>query len=405
MLRHHPSVASCSATTPYGAHGETSEAPSRKRNPATLATSLDPRNNSLNALRLAFAGLVIVSHAWPIGGFGSDPELGKVGLGTWAVAGFFAISGYLIASSRLRSGFGPFLWRRCLRIFPGLWVCLLVIAFVFAPLAAAVENGPDHLFSGGLIKFVGSNALLNHVEGLGGTLSNVPYAGSWDGSLWTLFYEFVCYLILGTVFALPLVRRRPERLLWALFGASLAITFAVYELHRGVPFRLSWLAYLGTYFWAGALLFVYAQRVRMNLVVPVAAFVALAVACWAAHVEVLSAIPLAYLVLWLGAVLPLTRIGRKNDISYGVYIYAFPVQQLLVLAGANALGLTAFIMLAILGTLPLAVASWFLIERPAIGLKRDSPVSFVRTKFGPKPELRLDPAELPASPSLEPLTE
>ena len=398
-MRDHPSVSSGTTTSPYGARGDTSERPSRERSARTLATSLDPRNNSLNALRLALAGLVIVSHAWPIGGFGSDPELGKVGLGTWAVAGFFAISGYLIASSRLRSGFGPFLWRRCLRIFPGLWACLLVIAFVFAPIAAAVENGPDHLLSGGLLKFVGSNGLLNHVEGLGGTLSNVPYAGSWDGSLWTLFYEFACYLILGTVFALPVVRRRPERCLWVLFAGSLAITFAVYELHRGVPFRLAWLAYLGTYFWAGALLFVYAQRVRMNAVVPVAAVLTLAVACWSAHVEVLSAIPLAYLVLWLGAVLPLTRIGRKNDISYGVYIYAFPVQQLLVLAGANALGLTAYIVLAIVATVPLAVASWFLIERPAIGLKRYSPASFLPTRFRPEPELRLEPAELPASPS------
>jgi peptidoglycan/LPS O-acetylase OafA/YrhL len=386
LLRDHPSMTSAPATTS-----------SREGNHATLATALDPRNNSLNALRLAFAGLVIVSHAWPIGGFGPDPELGKVGLGTWAVAGFFAISGYLIAASRLRSGLGPFLWRRCLRILPGLWACLLVIAFVFAPIAAAVEHGPDHILSSGLLTFVGSNGLLNHVEGIGGTLSNVPYAGSWDGSLWTLFYEFACYLILGAVFALPVVRRRPERCLWALFGISLAITFAVYELHRSVPFRVSWLAYLGTYFWAGALLFVYAQRVRVNLVVPFAAFATLAVACVTGHVEILSAIPLAFLVLWLGAVLPLQRIGRKNDVSYGVYIYAFPVQQLLVLAGANALGLTAYILLAIVGTIPLAVASWFVIERPAIGLKRYSPTAFLPARLKPKPELRLEPAEVPAT--------
>jgi peptidoglycan/LPS O-acetylase OafA/YrhL len=160
---------------------------------------------------------------------------------------------------------------------------------------------------------------------------------------------------------------------------------------------VSWLAYLGTYFWAGALLFVYAQRVRVNLAVPLAAFATLAVACLTGHVEVLSAIPLAFLVLWLGAVLPLQRIGRKNDVSYGVYIYAFPVQQLLVLAGANALGLTAYILLAILGTIPLAVASWFVIERPAIGLKRYSPTALLPARLKPKPELRLEPAEVPAT--------
>ena len=335
-----------------------------------MGAALDPRNNSLNALRLVLAGLVIVSHAWPLGGFGPDPEIGKVGLGGWAVAGFFAISGYLIASSRLRSGILPYLWRRSLRILPGLWVCLLVVGLLFAPIAALVKPGPDHVFSGELVKFIGSNGVLNHVEGIGGTLSNVPYTGAWDGSLWTLFYEFACYLILGVVFALPFVRKRPERWLWLLFAGSLLITFAAFELNWSMPQRLMWLAYLGTYFWAGALLFVYAARVRIDGVYALAALAALAVACWTAHVEVLSAIPLAFLALWLGVVLPLQRVGRRNDISYGVYIYAFPVQQLLVLAGANHLGVTPYILLAIACTLPLAAASWFVVERPAMGLKR-----------------------------------
>ena len=88
----------------------------------TLATAFDPRHNSLNALRLALATLVIVSHAWPIGGFGNDPHIGDLSFGGWAVAGFFAISGFLITSSRLRSSFSAYLWRRMLRIFPGLWV-------------------------------------------------------------------------------------------------------------------------------------------------------------------------------------------------------------------------------------------------------------------------------------------
>jgi peptidoglycan/LPS O-acetylase OafA/YrhL len=255
---------------------------------------------------------------------------------------------------------------------------------VFAPIAAVLERGPDHVFSIGLIKFVGSNGILNHVEGIGGTLSNVPFTGSWNGSLWTLFYEFACYLILGAAFALPFVRRRPALYLWALFASSLTITFAVVELHWTLPYRLAWLAYLGTYFWAGALLFVHEQHVRMHAVFAVAALSILAMASWTAHVEVLSAIPLAFLVLWLGALLPLRRVGRKNDISYGVYIYAFPVQQLLVLAGANALGVAAYTLLAIVGTVPLAIASWFLIERPAIGLKRSSPLSSLRTRVRPE---------------------
>ena len=341
----------------------------RPGRPGSLAAAFDPRNNSLNALRLVLATLVIVSHSWPIAGVGPDPTLGGVGLGGWAVAGFFAISGFLITSSRLRTPFLPFLWRRFLRIFPGLWVCLAVIAFVFAPIAALVEDGPDAVGPRSLAKFLLGNGVLQTVEPIGTTLSNVPYSGTWDGSLWTLFYEASCYLILGSLLAVPLIRRRPGPWLWILFAASLAVTFAVYELHWPVPYRLAWLSYLGTYFWAGALLFVHAASIRAS-VAAVAGLAALTVAAWTSHTEVVAALPLACLALWLGVTLPLQRVGRRNDISYGVYIYAFPIQQLLVLAGAHHLGITAYVTLAICTTIPFAVASWFLIERHAISLKR-----------------------------------
>src|SRR3954468_7575058 len=70
------------------------------------------RRNSLNALRLALAVLVIVSHAWPLGRFGNDPRLGALTLGEVAVAGFFAISGWLITQSRLSGGLAGYAWRR-----------------------------------------------------------------------------------------------------------------------------------------------------------------------------------------------------------------------------------------------------------------------------------------------------
>ena len=107
--------------------------------PPSLGAAFDPRNNSLNALRLVFASMVIVSHAWPLGGFGRDPQIGGIAVGRWAVAGFFVISGYLIASSRGRTPFLTFLWRRFLRIFPGLWVCLLVTVLVFVRRGRASE--------------------------------------------------------------------------------------------------------------------------------------------------------------------------------------------------------------------------------------------------------------------------
>jgi peptidoglycan/LPS O-acetylase OafA/YrhL len=94
--------------------------------PGTIAARLDLRSNSLNLVRLVLATAVIVSHAWPIGGFGDDPAIGDVNLGHLAVGGFFAISGYLIAQSRLVNRPARYAAKRAMRILPGFWVCLLV---------------------------------------------------------------------------------------------------------------------------------------------------------------------------------------------------------------------------------------------------------------------------------------
>ena len=65
----------------------------------------------------------------------------------------------------------------------------------------------------------------------------------------------------------------------------------------------------------------------------------------------------------------LRKIGSRNDLSYGVYIYGFPVQQLLFLTGASSLGPLAFAGVACVTVLPFAAMSWLLVERPAMRMK------------------------------------
>jgi peptidoglycan/LPS O-acetylase OafA/YrhL len=86
----------------------------------TLQGRLDTRDKALNFVRLILAGLVVVSHTWPSGGFGPDPHFGDLNLGSWAVAGFFAISGYLVTGSRMSPPVGQFALRRMLRNSPKL---------------------------------------------------------------------------------------------------------------------------------------------------------------------------------------------------------------------------------------------------------------------------------------------
>jgi peptidoglycan/LPS O-acetylase OafA/YrhL len=334
----------------------------------TLATAFDPRHNSLNALRLVFALAVIVSHAWPLGGFGLDPFVGDLTIGDWAVAGFFAISGFLITGSRMRSSFLPYLQRRFLRIFPGLWACLIVIALVFVPIAALKQREVPSL--AGLATFLGATAALSprHL-GWDGALPTLPEPDVWDGSLWTLFHEFACYLLVGFALTLAVVRRHRELLVLA-FLAFVVVHAVDVELRPGdfsMPAQFVWLA---MYFLAGAVLYAYREEIPVSWwAAGVCAGVVVVAGVLDRATEV-AALPFAYLTLWLGIVLPLQRVGRRNDLSYGVYIYAFPVQQSLVLFGAAGLGVWAYTGLAVLLTLPLAAASWLVVEHPAMQLRK-----------------------------------
>jgi peptidoglycan/LPS O-acetylase OafA/YrhL len=85
--------------------------------------------------------------------------------------------------------------------------------------------------------------------------------------------------------------------------------------------------------------------------------------------RVIGAIPLAYAVIVSGALVRHRRLNLRNDLSYGMYIYAFPMQQMLVVVRLGTLNLFLFFAIATVATLPLAALSWFLVERYAISLK------------------------------------
>src|SRR6478752_3259915 len=182
---------------------------------------LDVRNNSLNLIRLGLALLVLVAHGYYLSGVGTGPSFQGENLGGWAVLGFFTISGYLITASRFANPLGRYLVLRVARIYPAFVVCLVVTAGVFAPVAWAAE-GRD--WSGFFATpttppaYVLENlALRINAYDVAGTPSAVPYPGAWNGSLWTLYFEFLCYLLI-----VLLARLLPAFLggavVWALLG-------------------------------------------------------------------------------------------------------------------------------------------------------------------------------------------
>ncbi|MBB3753008.1 peptidoglycan/LPS O-acetylase OafA/YrhL [Mycolicibacterium sp. BK634] len=358
-----------------------------RRIKGTLEEVFDPQNNALNAWRLAMATGVILWHSWLITGRTISFEPAHQLLRDVWVDGFFAISGFLITWSwtrrpRLRDYFVA----RGLRILPGFWVCLVVIAFVIAPISVAIQGGSPGglLLSSGPISYVLNNfGLLMRQSDIAGTPLGVPLPGEWDSSLWTLYWEALCYIAIAVLGITGLLRRRwvvPSLLALAvLWSTQLPSMSAIVEappdkrppldaatqmlIAEGAAARFA------VMFLAGALLF------QVRHVIPARwSLVALSVAIVLAasllpNYRWIGAFPLAYALVVSGALIHDPRLRLRTDLSYGVYIYAFPIQQILVICGLAFLAPPVFALIAAVITLPLAALSWFLVEKPAMSLK------------------------------------
>lgn len=332
-----------------------------------LVDEFTSRDNSLNALRLILALLVIVSHAPLLVGAGNPYQWADLEIGGWAVAGFFGVSGWLITSSRLNLYFAPFMWRRCLRILPGFWLMLLVTAIVFAPLAAWRAGDPV-VWSSAVSYALNNFSLWIFQPEIGGTLLSNP-TSVWNLSLWTLFWEMFCYIGVGVLFGLRAARRDP-RLLGAVFVIVTCANVLIRTLDvGGLSPALEAGLRLGSFFLAGAALRVYAHKIPVSLPLATASIAAVALLYAFDMVGALGGLPLAYLALFAGITLPLSRVGSRNDISYGIYIYAFPVGQLIVLSGGESMSVFWFTVLNMALVVPLAWGSWMLVERVAIRFK------------------------------------
>jgi peptidoglycan/LPS O-acetylase OafA/YrhL len=337
----------------------------------SLGRVFDPRCNALNAWRLVLASGVILQHSWPLTGRTLDTPFDQLLTQRW-VDGFFVISGFLITSSWMRNPrLSEYLAARFLRIFPGLWVCLVVVAFVIAPIGVAIQGGPvlDLLGSPGPFLYVLNNAMLNvFYVGINGTPKGVPWPGVWDGSLWTLIFELMCYAAVAALGVTGLLRRRwtiPIIFGLSVIGAAL-VGNPVQELQT-IPQMVTRFAVC---FSAGALVYQFRENLPARWSFVALSAVLVLASAILPNFRVYAALPLAYAVVVSGALLKSDRLNLRNDVSYGVYIYAWPVQQLLATAGLGALNPFAFFAVATSATVPLAVASWLLVEKRALSLKK-----------------------------------
>lgn len=344
--------------------------------PTQQAPSLSGHANNFDVLRFLFASLVVFSHSYPLG---EGHELreplrkltGQTTLGGLSVYCFFIISGFLIAASwERRKTVGQFLKKRVLRIYPGFIIANAVGVFLVAPMAADSAIG-NALVS--LQQFAWDCMRLQGTQ-LSDTLFSQNHLHAVNGSIWSIAYEFWCYIGVIILGLMPLFHRRSFVL--GLFVASLAVAFIFPTYHLewfgggilgrifGYPFF--WAMLLPNYL-AGVVAWRYRDKLVVSDRVAMMSAIALAVSIPVANSwSVMFPVCGAYLVLW-AAFHPLFRLhgfSKYGDFSYGMYLYAFPIQQLLVMHNSGSMNPYALFALAWPLSILAGMLSWYVVERP-----------------------------------------
>jgi peptidoglycan/LPS O-acetylase OafA/YrhL len=334
------------------------------------------RNNNFGALRLLFAILVILSHSFELVDGNRSRELltrifGTISFGQLGVDGFFLISGYLITKSFQETrSVGQYVLKRVLRIYPGYVVAYLFSILIVAPIAGAQF---EELLSPKLwlaIPLLREPIMLGVFTGMPEPFLNAP--------MWTIAYEFLCYLLVIAVGLSGLLSKRITLVIVTavvLFVSSLnphawSPWFPeVLKLVVGNPDTTMWFAGV---FGCGALHYLYQERIRYDWSLAILTAAALATLMFFPRVaESAIAILGGYILFWAAFNIRsprLATVGRNVDLSYGMYLYAWPIQNLLIWFYQGISPWLVFIIATMIASI-FAFVSWRFIEKPCLDFK------------------------------------
>jgi len=333
------------------------------------------RPNNFDLLRFAAATLVLVDHSNALTGrLGGPGPFGYETPAGFAVAVFFIISGFLVAGSWERA---PRLWafmlKRALRIVPAYAVVVVCAALVLGPLATDLTLR-DYFHNRATWAYFLNLTIVELHYSLPGVFVGNPYPLAVNGSIWTLPIEVVMYIALAALGFVGAFSRAVVTALvallavgWLGWGADATAAPPLYFESLPTGHTL----HLALWFFTGSALWLWREHIDYRADVAVALLVFLWWTEWTRTGALVAHVALPYVVIWI-ATLPvewMNRFGRGGDFSYGMYLYAFPVQQTLVAGGGAAWPYPVYLAAAFLLCLACAVASWHGIEHPALRLK------------------------------------
>lgn len=332
-------------------------------------------NNNFGFLRLLFATLVIVSHSSEILYQNRSRELlttifGTISFGELAVDGFFLISGYLILKSYLNSStIKSYFSKRIIRIYPGFIVASLFCIFVLIPMSGEIQliiNTSFREWQSTVIRlFILETPQVN----------NTQYP-TLNGSLWTIWVEFICYLCIPLVYANKFNKQK--------IYSFLAVMMMIIFLFTQISGKNLWLPYvrldfhhtsrLMFAFLVGGLFYLLQDKIVWNKYLTIACTFFLIIGLNLKNYAEIALIVFGGYLLFNFALNFkhnfLNSIGSKVDISYGVYLYAWPV-QIYVIKFYPQVNLYFLMLITIVLASSLGYLSWIFVEQPFMLLKRN----------------------------------
>jgi len=343
--------------------------------------ALKDRENNFTIMRLLAAYAVLFGHSYPLSlGPGIEDPISRFFIHHWgeslpslAVDLFFVTSGFLVGASYIqRQNLIVFFEARALRIIPALFIAVLFCIFIVGPFATTLPLS-EYFSSTSTWSYLKHNStLITGIQfDLPGVFVTNPYQTSVNGSLWTLPIEVSMYFWVAILGYLSILKNIQS---FNLFFVLICLIYAqstdnsFFIAHEIRHVHLAFLFMLGTFFYINS------KEIPLSFALLAAIAILTYMTSTSEFSLYIKSIFFAYLVLTLALhpKLQLRSIDHWGDISYGLYIYAFPIQQTIAFLNPKVQPLSMF-ALSTGVTIVLAILSWHLIEKPALKMKGKIP--------------------------------
>ena len=347
----------------------------------TVASALSARNNNFDALRLLAALVVLWSHSYPLTAHSKDEIFSKILFGyddggSIAVTIFFVISGFLITKSASERDTSDYLIARALRILPGLALVVVATTLVIGPLLTNLSL-VGYLRDHSTVSYLRNIRVFGVQYDLPSATAGLIYPGAINGSLWTLSLECGFYVIIAALFNFGLFTERNASIVVVAvvsvyFYCSYCLGYSWSNqgpmLWKGASLYLT--AKYGSAFFLGGALWVYRKRAVLSCGMAVTCAIALFAAAGTASAVFVHTLSIPYLVIYFAIGVPITvSLKRVGDLSYGTYLFAFPIQQAIIFFLGPTISATKVSLLATPIVLMIAYCSWWFVEKPLLSLK------------------------------------